>query len=51
VLFVGFSPEEGFEVVAKISLPEAVDPGQTSALVNGDQLELTISRITADRVG
>jgi hypothetical protein len=32
-------------VLARISLPEAVDPDQTSAFLDGDQLELTISKI------
>jgi hypothetical protein len=42
VLLVGLSPERGPEVVALISLPEPVDPAQTSAALNGDHFELTI---------
>ena len=45
VLFVGFLHGEGVEVLARISLPEAVDPDETSAFLDGDQLELTISKI------
>ena len=42
VLLVGFSPVSGPELVALISLPEPVDPEQTSAALNGNELELTI---------
>jgi hypothetical protein len=45
VLFVGFLHGDGVEVLARTSLPEAVDPDQTSAFWDGDRLELTISKI------
>ena len=45
VLLVGFLHGEGVEVLARISLPEAVDPDQTSAFLAGDQLELTTAKI------
>jgi len=49
VLLVGFSLGEGAEVVAKIPLPEPVDPEHTSGLLDGDQLVLWISKITPTR--
>ncbi len=49
VLFVGFLHGEGVEVLSQLSLPEAVDPDQTSASLIEDQLELTIAKIVSSR--
>jgi hypothetical protein len=50
VLLIGFLQGEGVEVLARISLPQAVDPDQTAARLDGDQLELTITKLAASGV-
>ena len=49
VLLIGFLQGDGVEVLARIALPEAVDPDQTSAFLDGDQLALTIAKVAAGR--
>ena len=50
VLLIGFLPGDGVEIVAQISLPEAVDPDRTSAFLDGGQLALTIAKVAGHGV-
>ncbi len=49
VVLIGFLHGDSVEVVAQIALPEAVDPDETAALLNGDQIEITIAKVAGHR--